>query len=161
MDLAICAACKFTSNGPCTLGNGDACIMAPFFPSTEPDKFDRVNKVFGVVNVYKILSILEEPLQREYAVNALCYEAEARIQDPIHGNYDLKLAYDNILNKFKRDIDSAINELEIPTDKKNQLKRLVDARRNAIIGMRENEQGGVHRADGASTSSGPANQNQP
>ncbi|CAN6879237.1 unnamed protein product [Brassica oleracea] len=41
-------------------------LMAPYFPSTEPEKFDQ-------------------PWQREYAVNALCYEAEARIQDHIHG----------------------------------------------------------------------------
>ncbi|CAN6914107.1 unnamed protein product [Brassica oleracea] len=84
MNFAICAACEFMT-GPCTLGNGNACVMAPYFPSTEPEKFDRVNKVFGVVNVYKILSRLEEPWQRQYAANALCYEAEARIHDPIHG----------------------------------------------------------------------------
>ncbi|CAN7081461.1 unnamed protein product, partial [Brassica oleracea var. botrytis] len=41
-------------------------LIAPYFPSTEPEKFDQ-------------------PWQREYAVNALCYEAEARIQDHIHG----------------------------------------------------------------------------
>lgn len=57
---------------------------------------------------------------------------------------------------------SLINEmLELNEDQKNQLTRLpdVEARRNAdeIVGMREND----HRADGASTSSGPPNQNQP
>ena len=44
MNFAICAACEFMT-GPCTLGNGNACVMAPYFPSTEPEKFDRVNKV--------------------------------------------------------------------------------------------------------------------
>uniref|UniRef100_M4DS70 LOB domain-containing protein n=1 Tax=Brassica campestris TaxID=3711 RepID=M4DS70_BRACM len=82
--MAIWAACEFMT-GPCTFGNGNACIMAPYFPLTEPKKFDRINKVFGVVNVYKILSRLEELWQHQYAVNALCYEAEARIHDPIHG----------------------------------------------------------------------------
>ncbi|KAG2292562.1 hypothetical protein Bca52824_039231 [Brassica carinata] len=126
-------------NGPCTLGSGNSCVMAPYLPSKEPDKFDR------------ILSRLEESWQSEYAVNALCYEAEARIHDPIHG--------------YVEEIDSAINELE----QKNQLTGLpdVDARRNVdeILGMRENDQGDVHRADGASKSSGPSsgppNQNQP
>ncbi|KAL0762985.1 hypothetical protein Bca101_079136 [Brassica carinata] len=117
--------------------------MAPYLPSKEPDKFDRVHKVFGVENVYKILSRLEESWQSEYAVNALCYEAEARIHDPIHGY--------------------------VAKEQKNQLTGLpdVDARRNVdeILGMRENDQGDVHRADGASKSSGPSsgppNQNQP
>ncbi|KAG2239729.1 hypothetical protein Bca52824_091426 [Brassica carinata] len=197
MDSAICAVCKFTIGGPCTLGNRDECIMAPYIPSTEPDKFDRVNKVFGVINVCKILSNLEEPWQREYASNALCYEAEARIQDPISAYVGTKLVLENKLNNLKREIDSAINELVIIRDKvtqyfnlpkpsdfakpslfplinemlelneyqKNQLTGLpdVDARRNVdeIVGMRENDQGDVHRADGASTSSGPPNQNQP
>lgn len=76
MDLAICAACKLMT-GPCTLGNENACVMAPYFPSTEPENFDRVNKVFGVVYFYKILSRLEESWQHEYAVKALCYKADA------------------------------------------------------------------------------------
>ncbi|KAJ4899732.1 LOB domain-containing protein 35 [Raphanus sativus] len=195
MDLPICAVCKFAVVGPCTLGN--ECIMAPYFPSTEPDKFDRVNKVFGILNVYKILRNLEEPWQREYAANALCYEAEARIQDPICGYVGVQLVLENKLNNLKRDIDSALNELMITKDKvpqyfnlpipsdfaepslfslinemlelnedqKNQRTRLpdVDAQRNVdeIVGMRENDQGDVHRADGASTSSGPPHQNQP
>nr|VDC83215.1 unnamed protein product [Brassica rapa] len=40
MDLPICAACNFTNNGPCTLGSGNSCVMAPYFSSTEPGKFD-------------------------------------------------------------------------------------------------------------------------
>ncbi|WZZ75872.1 hypothetical protein YC2023_087242 [Brassica napus] len=131
--------------------------MAPYFPSKEPDKFDRVHKVFGVENVYKILSRLEEPWQSEYAVNALCYEAEARIHDPIHGYVEPFLF-------------ALTNEMfELNEEQKNQLTGLpdVDARRNVdeILGMRENDQGDVHRADGASKSSGPSsgppNQNQP
>ena len=59
--------------------------------------------------------------------------------------------------------------LELNEEHKNQLTRLpdVDARRSMdkILGMRENDQGDVQRADGASTSSGPSsvppNQNQP
>ncbi|KAF8058492.1 hypothetical protein N665_1242s0002 [Sinapis alba] len=164
MDSAICAVCKFMNHGPCTVGN--ECIMAPYFPSTEPEKFDRVNKVFGIINVCKVLSNVEEPWQRQYAANALCYEAEARIQDPICGYVGMKMVLENNLKNLKRDIDSALNELVNIKDKKNRLTRLpdVDARRNAdeIIGMRENDQGDdVHRADGASTSSGPPNQNQP
>ncbi|KAL0659557.1 hypothetical protein Bca4012_080142 [Brassica carinata] len=128
--------------------------MAPYLPSKEPDKFDRVHKVFGVENVYKILSRLEESWQSEYAVNALCYEAEARIHDPIHEPFLFALT----------------NEMfELNEEQKNQLTGLpdVDARRNVdeILGMRENDQGDVHRADGASKSSGPSsgppNQNQP
>ncbi|CAN7013996.1 unnamed protein product, partial [Brassica rapa subsp. trilocularis] len=178
IDLPNCVACNFTNNGLCTPGNGNACVMAPCFPSTEPDKFDRVHIIFGLENVYKIL------------------KANARIHDPIHGYLGPQMVYNNILNNLKREIDSAINELlitmainlsipsdftepslfvlinemlELNEDQKNQLRGLpdMDARRNVdeIVGMRENDQGDAHRADGASTSSGPSsgppNQNQP
>ncbi|CAF2026780.1 unnamed protein product [Brassica oleracea] len=67
MDLAICAD---ANSRPALvhfgMGMHAYTLMAPYFPSTEPEKFDQ-------------------PWQREYAVNALCYEAEARIQDHIHG----------------------------------------------------------------------------
>ncbi|CAF2130735.1 unnamed protein product [Brassica napus] len=112
MVMAVCAACEFMT-GPCTFGNRNACIMAPYFPSSEPEKFDRVNKVFGIVNVYTILNRLEEPWQRQYAANALCYEAEVRLHDPIHGYLGLQMVYNNILNNLKREIDSAENELSI------------------------------------------------
>ncbi|KAF2552866.1 hypothetical protein F2Q68_00037278 [Brassica cretica] len=169
-------------------------------PDHHPDLQTKTNHSF-VENVCKILSRLEELWQREYAANALCYEAEVRIHDPIHGYLVPQMVYNNILNNLKREIDSAINELsitmanvpqysnlpipsdftepslfalinemlELNEDQKNQLRGLpdVDARRNVdeIVGMRENDQGDVHGADGASTSSGPSsgppNQNQP
>ncbi|ESQ46630.1 hypothetical protein EUTSA_v10000571mg, partial [Eutrema salsugineum] len=73
-----CSACKVLKS-VCT----GECVFAPSFPSTEPEKFDRVHRIFGAENVYKILSNETfSPLQREYAVKALSYEAEARIQDP-------------------------------------------------------------------------------
>nr|VDC83213.1 unnamed protein product [Brassica rapa] len=142
MDLAICAACKLMT-GPCTLGNENACVMAPYFPSTEPENFDRVNKVFGV--------------------------ADARIQDPIHGYLGPQML-GNLVDFTEPSLFVLINEmLELNEDQKNQLRGLpdMDARRNVdeIVGMRENDQGDAHRADGASTSfgpsSGPPNQNQP
>ncbi|KAF3592108.1 hypothetical protein DY000_02027077 [Brassica cretica] len=144
--------------------------MAPYFPSKEPDKFDRVHKVFGVENVYKILSRLEESWQSEYAVNALCYEAEARIHDPIHAKVPQYSNFPIPCDFAEPFLFALTNEMfELNEEQKNQLTGLpdVDARRNVdeILGMRENDQGDVHRADGASKSSGPSsgppNQNQP
>ncbi|CAH8391963.1 unnamed protein product [Eruca vesicaria subsp. sativa] len=166
MDLPICAVCEFMYDGPCRLGQ--PCNCAPFFPSTEWEKFNRVHKIFGVENVRKILNDLDEHQHSEKAVTALCYEAEARIYDPICGYVGSEFVLNNILNNLKREIDSASNELVTIMDKENKLTRLpdMDARRNVdgTIGMRENDQGNVHRAAGASTPSGPSseppNQNQ-
>ncbi|ESQ46632.1 hypothetical protein EUTSA_v10000537mg, partial [Eutrema salsugineum] len=86
--------------------------FAPYFPSTEPENFDRVHRNFGAENVYKILSNETfSPLQREYAVKALSYEAEARIQDPVTGCVGMSLAYKKILNNLKEQIVSTKNEI--------------------------------------------------
>ncbi|CAH8391958.1 unnamed protein product [Eruca vesicaria subsp. sativa] len=171
MDLPICAVCEFFHDGPCRLGQ--PCNCAPFFPATEWEKFNRVHKIFGVVNVHKILNDLDEHQHHEKAVTALCYEAEARLNDPICGYVGSEFVLNNILNNLKREIDSASNELVTIMDKteeqENQLTRLpgMDARSNVdeTIGMRENDQGDVHRAAGASTPPGPSseppNQNKP
>ncbi|CAH8391978.1 unnamed protein product [Eruca vesicaria subsp. sativa] len=160
MDLRICVVCEFMYNGPCRLGQ--PCNYTPFFPSTEWEKFNRVHKIFGVENVRKILNDLDKHQHREKAVTALCYEAESRINDPTCGYVGSEFVLNNILNNLKREIDSASNELVTIMDKteeqENQLTRLpyMDARRNVdeTIGMRENDQGDVHRAAGASTPSG-------
>ncbi|ESQ55086.1 hypothetical protein EUTSA_v10026904mg [Eutrema salsugineum] len=102
-----CSACKVLKS-VCT----GECVFSPYFPSTEPEIFDRVHRIFGAENVYKILSNETfSPLQREHAVKALSYEAEARIRDPVTGYYDMSLAYEKILNNLKEQIVSAKNEI--------------------------------------------------
>ncbi|CAH8359592.1 unnamed protein product, partial [Eruca vesicaria subsp. sativa] len=102
-------------DGPCRLGK--PCNCRPFFPSMDWEKFDRVHKIFGAENVRKILNDLDEHQHRENAVNALCYEAEARINDPIYGYVGRELVLNNILNNLKREIDSESNELVTIMDK--------------------------------------------
>ncbi|ESQ46633.1 hypothetical protein EUTSA_v10000489mg, partial [Eutrema salsugineum] len=91
-----CSACKVLKS-VCT----GECVFAPYYPSTEPEKFVRVHRIFGTFS----------PLQREYAVKALSYEAEDRIQDPVTGCVGMSLAYEKILNNLKTQIVSAKNEI--------------------------------------------------
>ncbi|KAJ4752591.1 hypothetical protein LUZ62_086996 [Rhynchospora pubera] len=60
------------------------CILAPYFPADQPNKFVIVHKVFGASNVAKMLQILADAT-REDAVKSLVYEANARLRDPIYG----------------------------------------------------------------------------
>ncbi|WOL08481.1 LOB domain-containing protein 1-like [Canna indica] len=74
-----CAACKILRRR-CA----DKCVLAPYFPPTEPLKFTTAHRVFGASNIIKLLQELPES-QRADAVSSMVYEANARIRDPTYG----------------------------------------------------------------------------
>lgn len=47
-----CAGCKLLRRR-CTMD----CIFVPYFPSTEPEKFAGVHRIFGASNVSKMLQV--------------------------------------------------------------------------------------------------------
>ncbi|XP_010276387.1 PREDICTED: LOB domain-containing protein 19-like [Nelumbo nucifera] len=75
-----CGACKFLRR-KCVKG----CIFAPYFDSEQgASHFAAVHKVFGASNVSKLL--LRIPVHKRLdAVVTICYEAFARIRDPVYG----------------------------------------------------------------------------
>ncbi|XP_061371060.1 LOB domain-containing protein 18-like [Gastrolobium bilobum] len=75
-----CGACKFLRR-KCVQG----CIFAPYFDSEQgATHFAAVHKVFGASNVSKLL--LNIPVHKRLdAVVTICYEAQARLRDPVYG----------------------------------------------------------------------------
>lgn len=74
-----CGACKFLRR-KCVRD----CIFAPYFDSESGSHFAAVHKVFGASNVSKLL--LRIPAHKRLdAVVTICYEAQARIRDPVYG----------------------------------------------------------------------------
>ncbi|OAP07661.1 hypothetical protein AXX17_AT2G24570 [Arabidopsis thaliana] len=53
--LSPCAACKILRRR-CA----DKCVLAPYFPPTDPAKFTIAHRVFGASNIIKFLQILRE-----------------------------------------------------------------------------------------------------
>eukprot|EP00253_Pinus_taeda_P033283 PITA_33283 len=74
-----CAGCKFHRK-KCS----EKCVLAPYFPHNDLQKFLFVHRVFGNGNVVKLLEALPEE-QRSDAVSSLVYEARERFRDPVHG----------------------------------------------------------------------------
>ncbi|XP_008777046.2 LOB domain-containing protein 4-like [Phoenix dactylifera] len=74
-----CAACRILHR-KCSRD----CMLSPYFPADEPEKFGVVHKVFGASNVSKMLQMLEES-RREDAVKSMVYEAQARLKHPVYG----------------------------------------------------------------------------
>ncbi|KAE8722173.1 LOB domain-containing protein 30 [Hibiscus syriacus] len=75
-----CGACKFLRR-KCVPG----CIFEPYFDSEQgAAHFAAVHKVFGASNVSKLL--LHIPVHKRLdAVVTICYEAQARLRDPVYG----------------------------------------------------------------------------
>lgn len=51
--MSPCAACKFLRRR-CA----EKCVLAPYFPPTQPAKFTTVHRVFGASNIIKILQVV-------------------------------------------------------------------------------------------------------
>ncbi|KAK7277298.1 hypothetical protein RIF29_18449 [Crotalaria pallida] len=77
--VSPCAACKILRRR-CV----EKCVLAPYFPPTDPIKFTIAHRVFGASNIIKFLQELPES-QRADAVSSMVYEANARIRDPVYG----------------------------------------------------------------------------
>lgn len=90
-----CGACKFLRR-KCVQG----CVFAPYFGSEQgAAKFAAVHKVFGASNVSKLLMHIPAP-RRHDAVVTVCYEAQARLADPVYGCVASILALQQQVWKF-------------------------------------------------------------
>ncbi|MQM14419.1 hypothetical protein Taro_047348 [Colocasia esculenta] len=75
-----CGACKFLRR-KCVSG----CLFAPHFNAEAgAAHFAAVHRVFGASNVSKLLQRVT-PHRRPQAVLTMCYEAHARLRDPVLG----------------------------------------------------------------------------
>ncbi|RZC71239.1 hypothetical protein C5167_034441, partial [Papaver somniferum] len=74
-----CAACK-SLRRRCA----EDCVLAPYFPSTNPQRFSSVHKIFGASNITKMLQRLPVS-QRSEAADCMSLEATWRVQDPVYG----------------------------------------------------------------------------
>ncbi|KAL5756767.1 hypothetical protein ACOSP7_021196 [Xanthoceras sorbifolium] len=74
-----CAACKYLRK-KCP----QDCVVAPYFPSNNPQRFSAVHKIFGAANIAKMLQLLPEHLRME-AADCMAMEAYSRIEDPVYG----------------------------------------------------------------------------
>ncbi|XVF33141.1 hypothetical protein REPUB_Repub17cG0142800 [Reevesia pubescens] len=108
-----CAACRMLRRR-CDSN----CILAPYFPGDEIEKFAGVHKVFGASNVIKMIQTVEET-NREDAAKALVYEATARIRDPVYGSAGAIFQLQKMVQELKMQLDSTealVSELQQQKD---------------------------------------------
>ncbi|KAK4436052.1 LOB domain-containing protein 1 [Sesamum alatum] len=99
--LSPCAACKILRRR-CV----DNCLLAPYFPPTEPLKFTTAHRVFGASNIIKLLQS-----QRADAVNSMVYEANARLRDPVYGCTGMVCHLQNQVSELQAEVAKAQAEI--------------------------------------------------
>ncbi|KAF3337966.1 putative LOB domain protein 4 [Carex littledalei] len=75
-----CAGCKHLRRR-CT----EDCILAPYFPANNPERFECVHKIFGAGNVARMLKMLLVD-ERVQTANSLSTEAYWRVKEPVYGS---------------------------------------------------------------------------
>ncbi|XP_052194255.1 LOB domain-containing protein 18-like [Diospyros lotus] len=108
-----CGACKFLRR-KCVAG----CIFAPYFDSEQgAAHFAAVHKVFGASNFSKLL--LRIPVHKRLdAVVTICYEAQARLRDPVCGCVAYILALQQQVVNLQTELSylqAHLAALELPT----------------------------------------------
>ncbi|XP_022777103.1 LOB domain-containing protein 24-like [Durio zibethinus] len=79
MNPGRCAACRYLRRR-CA----EDCILSPYFPYNDPQRFVSVHKIHGASNVTKLLQQLPTHL-RAKAADSLYFEAQCRVEDPVYG----------------------------------------------------------------------------
>ncbi|KAJ1293278.1 hypothetical protein BS78_01G055400 [Paspalum vaginatum] len=74
-----CAACK-NQRRKCA----PDCILAPYFPASNPERYACVQRVFGASNVARLLQSLPVH-ERGKAADTMAMEAHRRVEDPVYG----------------------------------------------------------------------------
>ncbi|KAG6667107.1 hypothetical protein I3843_01G073300 [Carya illinoinensis] len=95
-----CAACRMLRR-KCERN----CLLAPYFPCEEMDKFAGVHKVFGASNVIKMIQMVDEAC-RDDAVKAIVYEATARLRDPVYGSVGPIFHLQKMVEELKAQLES-------------------------------------------------------
>jgi len=100
-----CAGCKIQRK-KCS----EKCVLAPYFPQNNPEKFLLVHRIFGNGHVIKLLQDLPAE-QRGDAVSTMVYEASERIRDPVHGCVGIINELQNKVAELQSQLASAQAEI--------------------------------------------------
>ncbi|XP_039021398.1 LOB domain-containing protein 1-like [Hibiscus syriacus] len=123
-----CAACRMLRRR-CDVN----CILAPYFPGDEPEKFAVVHKVFGASNVIKMIQMVEER-NREDAAKALVYEAKARMRDPVYGSTGTIFQLQKMVQQLKVQLESTnARVLELQQQKDQLLSIFLDVDLHSLV----------------------------
>ncbi|KAL8118257.1 uncharacterized protein LOC141661576 [Apium graveolens] len=102
-----CAACKYQRR-KCT----SECVLAPYFPPDEPNKFRNAHRLFGVRNISKILEELD-PTQKSEAMRSIIFQANIRDKYPVHGCLGVIMQYQYQIRQLEDELQAVLAQLAL------------------------------------------------
>ncbi|KAK9097452.1 hypothetical protein Sjap_022949 [Stephania japonica] len=100
-----CAGCKLLRRR-CP----EDCILSPYFPKNNPQRFLSVHKIFGACNITRMLKSLPVD-QRAIAADCMSYEAERRVEDPVYGCVKIIYGLQKKKNEIELELAKARSEI--------------------------------------------------
>ncbi|KAJ0075527.1 hypothetical protein Patl1_34901 [Pistacia atlantica] len=102
-----CAACK-SLRRKCP----QDCVLAPYFPSNNPQRFSWVHKIFGASNIAKMLQQLPVELRGE-AADCMAMEAYLRVENPVYGSVGIIYQYQQQIIEVQNEIIKINGEIAV------------------------------------------------
>ncbi|KAK9281195.1 hypothetical protein L1049_004090 [Liquidambar formosana] len=102
-----CAACKYQRR-ECTAD----CILAPYFPHDCERQFLNAYKLFGVLNIMRIIHGLEPP-EKDEAMRTIIIQSDVRANDPVGGCYRIIRELQRQIEFSKAELDLVLHQLAI------------------------------------------------
>ncbi|KAF6161749.1 hypothetical protein GIB67_013826 [Kingdonia uniflora] len=109
-----CAACK-SLRRRCSKD----CVLAPYFPSNDPQRFAYVHRIFGASNISRML--MQIPVdQRAEAADSMSFEAKSRVKDPVYGCVAVIGQLHQQISAVQRELAKTQGQLAIYTAQQQQ-----------------------------------------
>ncbi|KAF8094106.1 hypothetical protein N665_0370s0041 [Sinapis alba] len=104
--MELCTVCKLEMRKKCT----QKCVFKPYLPADKPEKYSYLVKVFSIKKLVRYLNEVD-PSNRQACVDSLCFEAEARLRDPVYGTVGIIYRLQRLLQHLQLSLKIAKMEL--------------------------------------------------
>ncbi|KAL8493485.1 hypothetical protein ACS0TY_024627 [Phlomoides rotata] len=98
------------------------CVLAPYFPIEKTEEFQIVRRTFGIQNITKIISSVDEN-ERDKTVETLILEARIRLENPVHGCLAVERKLEAEIEKVTKELVEVNKQLQYYFSMHNNVKK--------------------------------------
>lgn len=124
-----CACCKHQRK-KCE----ENCELAPYFPAKKFKDYQNAHRVFGISNIYRIITAVE-PEKRQATADSILMEGNARRNDPVHGCYGVLHTLQSQIAFYEKQLRIVNEQLTFyrEKDKSFNKRQELDVKRKLLI----------------------------
>ncbi|PIA43673.1 hypothetical protein AQUCO_01800023v1 [Aquilegia coerulea] len=122
-----CAGCRYLRRR-CP----EDCVLAPYFLSSNPERFICVHRIFGASNVSRMLMQLPV-VHRAAAADCMSYEAANRVRDPVYGCTGIIYQLQQQIAMLERELAKAQGEIAFYNAQQQEMNRDQDQGESSLF----------------------------